>query len=46
MQNCDDARESTSVKRIARTAGALYLVIFIVAPFAFLIGRSQHPRAG
>jgi hypothetical protein len=29
-----------SVKKLARVAGLLYLVIFIAAPFAFLIGKS------
>ena len=29
-----------SVKKLARVAGLLYLVIFIVAPFAFLIVKS------
>lgn len=31
---------STSVKKKARIAGWLYLVIFVVAPFPFLIGRA------
>ncbi|HWC69782.1 MAG TPA: DUF4386 domain-containing protein [Actinomycetota bacterium] len=30
-----------SVKRTARIAGVLYLVIFIVAPFPFLLGRAS-----
>jgi hypothetical protein len=32
--------EMKSVKRLARVTGLLYLVIFIVAPFAFLLVRS------
>jgi hypothetical protein len=31
--------KQTSVKRLARIAGALYLIIFVAAPFPFLIGR-------
>jgi len=30
----------SSVKKLARVAGLLYLVIFIVAPFSFMIGKS------
>lgn len=33
--------ETNSIRRTARAAGLLYLVIFIVAPFAFFIARSS-----
>jgi hypothetical protein len=33
--------QAGSVRRTARWAGVLYLVIFVVAPFAFLVARSS-----
>jgi hypothetical protein len=34
------ATETRSLKRTSRFAGVLYLAIFVIAPFAFLLGRS------
>ena len=33
--------ENKSIKRTARIAGVLYLIIFAVAPFAFLLGKAS-----
>lgn len=34
-----DAAERRSIQRKARTAGVLYLIIFLAGPFAFMFGR-------
>jgi len=38
--------EKKSIKSTARTAGILYLVIFVIAPFPFLLGRASLVVAG
>ncbi|MBB5790377.1 DUF4386 domain-containing protein [Jiangella mangrovi] len=41
VQKINGIQPDIPVKRIARAAGALYVAIFIVAPFAFFVGRSR-----